>query len=98
MRCFVLYLDGFYSQTNDIFLENNYNNSYSIEIHSRTNAIGMPIKHNSAILQSNVKDFFIDGKFQKNNTHSLEVGSTRFWTKKGISVNGKILKYIVLKI
>lgn len=98
MRYYVIYLDGFYSKANDIFLENNFNNSYSIEIHSRTNAIGMPIKPNYAILQSNIKDFFINGEFQKNDIHNMDVDYTpTSWRKLRISINGEILKYIILK-
>jgi len=77
---------------NDNFLTN-CNGSCSIEIHSRTNTIGMPLKINNDvhIMSTNTKEIIDFESFQNNSQMSISYDSNS-WSKRNIyNMNGKFL-------
>lgn len=89
------------------FYVNYPKNSYSIEIHSRTNAIGLPIFEEvefsqrthphpcQSILQISKLVFLKNGLFE-NNSHIKVNYLPKIWEIKSISLIGKILKIYIL--
>jgi len=64
-----------------------------IEIHSRTNAIGMPIQDNYDnihIISMNIKEIINLGSFQNNSRMSTTYNSND-WYQLSIDLNGKLL-------
>jgi len=64
-----------------------------IEIHSRTNAIGMPIQDNNDdihIISMNIKEIIDLESFQNNSQMSTSYNSND-WNRRSIHLNGELL-------
>lgn len=76
--------------------------NYSIEIHSRTNAIGIPLSIDKTInydspsdtmLQINIAEFYKHGFIQNNSRMNVYFDSN-YWNQLTIGSTGKILNVI----
>lgn len=78
-----------------------YNGSYAIEIHSRTNAIGLPIQthnvvNNYIISELNIKELFTADESLSSNINRTFVSYTWDYLQKArIRLTGKILNVII---
>lgn len=74
-----------------------YKGKYTVEIHSRTNSIGVPLqysrttdKSSTNIMRIRVNDFDHDGLFRNNSQRSIFYDS-KYWQKKVIQIEGTYL-------